>query len=462
MSNQWCQYKTDNFTLFTDLGKAQAVELSHELNKFHAAVGMLLDAPSHAASHIKIVAFADPFQFLREMGQRDFIGFMQPSLYEHTLIFARETRVQRNNEVAFHEYAHYLIRSAVRSPLPRWFEEGLAQYLSTIQIGRDGDVTLGRMPRRQLLAAVKSDNLSWRELINTNAAIDWSEHGLSASYRISWALVHYLVSDLDDETKDIRSLADNAARIETENDFLQLLQSADAIESEEFDQALRNYYSSRRHKPVEFVIDVPESNVGPRRCLPLAEKYLLLGTTIAKSNPDRAKMLLERANAKNAQDPYVLVALARINVTDREQALELARRSYESDPSIADTNIAFGNALVRSCEDASEQTCRDNVKKATKLFEAALNIDPIRVDAVYGLGIVYLMQGRPGDALNYLRVVERRAPWSSLVNYHLGDAYAQLGQVNNARSYLQKAVQWETDEDLRSRALDSLNSIQDP
>ena len=74
------------------------------------------------------------------------------------------------------------------------------------------------------------------------------------------------------------------------------------------------------------------------------------------------------------------------------------------------------------------------------------------MDAAYGLGVVYLHTGRAGDAVNYLRVAWRRAPWAARVNYHLGEAYRLVGDVARARVHLTKALHWAPDAAARDRA----------
>ena len=76
-------------------------------------------------------------------------------------------------------------------------------------------------------------------------------------------------------------------------------------------------------------------------------------------------------------------------------------------------------------------------------YRVALQVDPERVDAAFGLGVSYLHSGQPGDAVNYLRVAFRRAPWAPRVNYYLGEAYRLSGNNRKAEIHLRKTLNWD-------------------
>lgn len=458
-SNRWCELKTDNFTLYTDLANTDAVELSLDLQKFHVAASQMLGATEFPTTHLKIVAFADAHEFLKEMGQREFIGFMQPSLYEHSLIFARETRTQKHNQVPFHEYAHFLLRATIPSALPLWFEEGLAQYLSTMEFDDDSTAILGKIPRRQLLRAVRSNNLDWPSLIGENSSIEWHARDLTHAYRIAWALLHFVIYESEKEMTSTRELIDQVISATDDREQSNVLFRLTQVSEDEFEESLLQHLRNRNLKQIKFKYDQPRLEFSAPRCLSTTEIHILLGTAIAKTNLERARELLARALNQNDSDPFVLMALSAVNAGNTVLAIEYARRAYESDSMLPETNITLANALVNECVDLPRSSCQQNVRSATSLYLNALRLDPLRVDAAYGLGLVYLIQGRPGDALNYLRVVQKRAPWSPRVNFHLGEAYSKIGQIVNAERFLEKSARWETDDAMKIRSIELLTEL---
>ena len=78
------------------------------------------------------------------------------------------------------------------------------------------------------------------------------------------------------------------------------------------------------------------------------------------------------------------------------------------------------------------------------------------------LGVVYVHTGKPGDAINYLLVAHRLAPWAPRINYYLGEAYRLSGKEALARLHLKKTYHWDASEDWRKRARISLSLLSLP
>jgi predicted Zn-dependent protease len=91
------------------------------------------------------------------------------------------------------------------------------------------------------------------------------------------------------------------------------------------------------------------------------------------------------------------------------------------------------------------EECRARWQESVPLLRASLRRDPERQDAIFTLGLAYLYSGRPGDALNYLRIAHQRQPWAAHVNFYLGETYRLVGDVR-AREHLIRARQWSSTE----------------
>jgi len=86
-------------------------------------------------------------------------------------------------------------------------------------------------------------------------------------------------------------------------------------------------------------------------------------------------------------------------------------------------------------------TCRDEWLQAGEWLRLALAKDPDRFDGIFQLGLVELYTGKPGTAINYLRLAHQRVPWSARVNFQLGECYRLLG-YSMARKHLVQARDW--------------------
>ena len=90
------------------------------------------------------------------------------------------------------------------------------------------------------------------------------------------------------------------------------------------------------------------------------------------------------------------------------------------------------------------------------MIREALESEPGNIEAIYSLGVVELYSGRPGTALNYLKIAEEHAPWSPRINFHLGEALRLLGDPAGI-AYLIKARNWSNSDVWRNLAEKSIS-----
>jgi tetratricopeptide (TPR) repeat protein len=105
--------------------------------------------------------------------------------------------------------------------------------------------------------------------------------------------------------------------------------------------------------------------------------------------------------------------------------------------------VLIQRALVAThgCMVQPPASCIEAWRAAVINLRAALAREPQQFDAIYRLGLAHLYLGQPGEALGYLTIALRRAPWSPRVNYFLGEAYRQLGDTR-AGIHLSNASRW--------------------
>ena len=106
-----------------------------------------------------------------------------------------------------------------------------------------------------------------------------------------------------------------------------------------------------------------------------------------------------------------------------------------------------------------DQKIKQRIKNAHNiLIVSHVRPDGDAIGSLLGLGLAQLYTGRPGEALNYIRVAYSRAPWAALANYYLGESYRLIGDTR-ARGYLINARNWATEPVWRLLAEESLRRI---
>ena len=82
-----------------------------------------------------------------------------------------------------------------------------------------------------------------------------------------------------------------------------------------------------------------------------------------------------------------------------------------------------------------------NNKVAEQYLLKAVQCNPTNSAALENLGVLYGMQGRSLDALNYFKQAYKLNPKSKNIMQNIGFAYKNLGMMDSANYYLQKAQQ---------------------
>lgn len=447
----WHEVRTTHFQLLSDLRIDRARELAISLLRFREAAQTLVPRRrSPAPPPLKIVAFRRAGDFQRVFDVRQIAGFMQSGLERHTLAFGPQPRGSVMTQTAFHEYTHYLLRSRQGLNFPIWYEEGFASLLSTMRI-TDEAVVVGDVPMR-LFQELQRPWMRVEDLIGERYELDWARHDLKRLYANAWLFVHMLhlghLAGFPPYAEHIEALLDN---IDAGMSTVQAMEEALGAGPDRLERQVRQY-GRRRALPVR---RLPVPPIAPaafeERRLDETEARQELAMAAVSRNPEYAHELFTRIlkDHPNHVDALVGLSLA-------EEAPLRARDAVASalaiDPRHSGANVRMAEIKVAECRGSTTAECRDVWEESVRYYRLGLRAQPDSVGAAYGLGVVYLHTGQPGDAVNYLRVAYRRAPWAPRINFYLGEAYRLTGDKARARTHLKKAMHWDSNEHRRERA----------
>jgi tetratricopeptide (TPR) repeat protein len=435
----WCVSTTDRFQLISDLDRDAQRQLLELLTRFDPVAEPFLpgDAVARPAP-LKLVVFSRRADFQNLTGKRKFAGFMQPSLETARLLIG-PLRGDLT-ETTLHEYAHYRLRNRLDISLPTWFDEGLASLLGSVDL-TDADAVVGRLPTRRM------ENLVSRELgsgpsagfdaaLTATSVARWSVEKINAFYDWSWLLVHYLyLGQAGDPLEQSRTLTSYLRAGDTAlPDYL-------GFEQRQLVRALERHL--RRPPSLKIPIDQAAPATAAFECMDDLERDHELARAILTQNPSMASRLLRPYAKSHSNDVAFLVTRARIAVAmdELDAATALAEDALEQGPEAPEAMVLNADLAARDCLFTVSEQCYDHWRRARALYRKTVRIDPERNDAVIGLGLAYLYTGRPGEAVNYLKVAYAKAPWAALTNYYLGESYRLIGDTR-AAIYLTNARNW--------------------
>lgn len=332
---RWASVQSKNFLLVGDADSRDMLRIAARLEQFREAFLRLLPANHFDASvPLTVVVFKDDasynqFEPIFHGRPAGVSGFFQSGPDVDYITLSLDRRYARAaDELAFHEYAHLLIRNGYGN-VPLWFNEGLAEYYSTFEVAGGGRrVTLGR----PLGFRVKT--LKERELmpLETLLGVDdespfYKEQAKRAVfYSQSWAFVHYLLGGPRREQLSafLELLAQGA---KTEDAFRQAFQTDFAT----LEQELRAYIHLGKYRPQVITLDRrveadPQARAG---ALTEAEEQFYLGDLLLHTNRlEEAAAHLEKATELDPRLAIARSALAvlRVRQNDFEEAGKLLDR----------------------------------------------------------------------------------------------------------------------------------------
>jgi tetratricopeptide (TPR) repeat protein len=347
--------------------------------------------------------------------------------------------------VAFHEYVHLVLHHSAL-PMPAWFEEGTAEFYSTLEI-EAGQVRVGGAIEPHTSLLKQAPWLTATELATaTKESPFYTERNRAGIfYAQSWALVHML-----NRSPGWRNGIPR---------FLQLLadeRPADEAFREAFgktmDRALAELSSYLPSMTTVVKKIAIEASAVPRvEHLTSADAALeRVDLALTLHRPQIARTLLEKL-PESAESRAGLGSLALV-----EGHVDAARREFERAIALGsrDASMYFDYAML-------EREAHAPAQRVRKLLETATTMNPDFADAHFLLGVEATDDGTLAAAVDHLREAVRVRPRRSDYWHALAYAEWKLGQRENALRSARKAlataeneVQLHSAEALVSMALD--------
>ena len=458
---RWCRTTTEHFDLVTDLSPRRAAALLAGLDRFRTAASALLPGrPLDPPATPRLLVFKRARDFVALFDRPDIVGFMQPSLLQSLLALGPDRQGRHLHTFAYHEYTHFLLRSRAMLNMPAWYEEGLATYLANLHMDENGVVTAGRGPHALLRFLVEQPQTHLEQLLEGRFRLGGRAHDeLSHAYALAWGLVRFLHhAKRPDGSRYAESLGAMLAAID------QGATSADALREigiavEDLPRLMRNYYTSDDTATVfRFAVDAYEMPTQRRECLDDFDTRHVLAAAVARHHPKKAAAFYNYILARQPRHTGALIGRSEVAESPSD-ARRYAQAALAVDPQDAAANVRMAQVGMAACEALSDPECKRELEAAKTFLQRALASARDRADAIYGLGVLYLLSGAPADALAYMRRAHLFAPWSPRINFYLGEAYLLSGDFSRARQHLQKTANWHPEAAWRDRADQALTRI---
>ncbi len=438
----WREIQAPHVVLRTDLGSGAAREAALAAERFRAEIiaAAWPRATLPAGDRIEMTVFSNGLDFEHHFG-RNLAGvffhevppfavmYGTPEKWEHRASLA----TPETTSILRHELVHHLAASVYRRQ-PRWFAEGLAQFLETVRPGEDGKTVVVGAVNLEAIRKYNSfrslrvaDALAWSGKLD--AMPEATVHGL---YGLSWVMVHWLYNAHPAQFDQLQGLL--AKGIDPDKAWKVILPG---LNTPDVDDALNQYVKHGNYS--EFLAPFTQPAT-PMKEAALTEadvhaERARVAMAAARSTSDRpaheeeahrelaAALKLEPANAS--------ALLLQARGAPAAERATLARRITEAHPDDGRGWVALGQALVSTPAAAAEREAA---------FRKAIALRPDDPTPLNDLAWLYAGQGKAAEAAPLISKAIQLAPYDPSMLDTLAAVQAQLGRCSEAVASQARAI----------------------
>jgi hypothetical protein len=446
----WHAAESGRTRIVGDLAPEQLQKLAGELARFDAIFAKLAGWPEGASTAPLTVYLLRNREIALRFGLgRGTLGWALGSLEGSFITVLISSAAHEDRSTLFHEYTHVLLATNQRAPLPRWYNEGLATYFSTVS-ERDGAVIVGAAPATLAARVTHRGALPLDRLFAVSTSgMRWEEVG--DFYATSWALSHYLLSSPSGR-RELSAFVQQIAR-GVPGEEAQRAAFGRSVEKLGDELSVHVSHLSRG-VPIETLIDassIPAPDPPTVVALEPGAVAQALGTLAlelalneGRDDGEReaalARDLLGRALALDAPDaPQIEAALGEARALGGDgpgalAAVNAALSRAPDDPQVC--RYAADVSLLRaesSADDAAASAAA--LARAEEQYRRALALAPASASAWFGLGQTLVRMGRPDDAFAAFESA-RRFGWSRTLDIALARLHLARGDRDQAVALL--------------------------
>jgi len=472
----WRAFESASFRLLSNSDSALGTEILLDLERFRRAFAQL--APGLDSSFpvpTQIVAFRDgesyaPFKSESDSAGVRILGQFLGHRDGNYITLNADPRWSGGLGIVLHEYVHHIINQNLPG-VPRWLNEGFAEYYSTFRVeGRFAVV--GRPVERHLRWWRHNRVVSVSEVIgeSSDAAVH-SVGGAGRYYAVSWGLTHYLLSQphgTDTIASYLEAVASGADRAEA---LLLIL----GVSARELEAELRDYVGAESLPATSLALEaLGEVGITEVESSP-ATTLTVLGELAARLGNERhAEELFYLALSHEPESAEALVGLA--SLRDEQGRIEEAGVLFDDalalGPKSARSYLRYGRHLLQTidserspnaenaAENAAEsaaQSTEDLAREAKISFLTAAALEPSFAEAQVMLAFVHLFEGLEAkEGLSFGERARALLPTRIDVVHTLIRLHLKRGSIGRADELLEGALAVLAEREFQDRVRDEI------
>src|SRR5208337_5117610 len=246
---QWVEVRSPNFSVITDAGDKRGRDVALHFEQMRSVFGKLMTkANVNLPVPLQIVAFRSTKE-MRQMSPifsgkpTELAGLFQGG--DDRSFIMLDMSVENPWSVVFHEYAHQLMNGNLSAQTDPWFEEGFAEYFSSIEVDNK-QASVGKIPEDTYRILQQEGMMRIADLFRVRQySKTYNESGdhRNTFYAESSLVVHYLY-----DNKLVPKLVEYFDAVFNQKKSVEeAMQQTLGMTPEQFDKVLNDYLLSGRY-----------------------------------------------------------------------------------------------------------------------------------------------------------------------------------------------------------------------
>lgn len=456
----WVEVKSPNFSVVTDAGEKRGREVALRFEQMRSVFSALMTkANVNIPIPLQIVAFRNSKE-LRQFAPlfhgkpTELAGLFQGG--EDRSFIMLDMSVENPYSVVFHEYAHQLMNGMLKSQLSPWFEEGFAEFFSTIEVDSK-NARVGKIPE-QTYQIMQQGEMKISDLFRVRQnSQTYNESGdrRTVFYAESSMVVHYIYDNqLIPKIMQYFELVLNK-NVSVEDAFQQSL----GMSTTQFDKVLSNYIRSGQFKYFQLPLPAIASSGYTTVPVSAADSQAILADIHLHSNDYQDKAIAEfqeilKGDSNNAAASRGL-GYAYLRKRDYQQSAECFRRASQADSK--DPRVHYYIAFLLSREGGFNNP--SDLPEITKELETAISLDSKFADAYMLLGFAQVFGGDPTKGLETTQKAIALNPRNAHYQFNLAQMYMNNRKFDEALALLH-SLEKVPDQQIALRASQSIQQAE--
>ncbi len=468
-SAAWVEAKSENFIFAGDVSEKRAKLIISELEEYRTTIFNLFKWGAETELvPVRVYAVEDSKDIEDITGNEWASGIYTSTDEGPVFIISVKGGFRRGSparNTAYHEYTHHLINMYSGTIYPQWYNEGMAEYLSTFDARNSKLIKIGLPNKYRSLALSRKNWLDTALIVNAVRSYPWRNGGANSAvidqfYAQAWLATHYIQSTPEMTEK----LIDYMRLINSEYRPAQAFEKSFGMTTAEFEGVLKNYYKRNKFMTLRVSLDegyAPEA-VSTRK-LSKGERHFHFAEAIRrygrnKDSFERAEGYYQKALAEGGPKAQIAAsrAIVALGLEKEDAAKRFAKDALTLAPNDSRTLHIAGHVGVHTFKDTGLTTSEEQLETARDNLIKAMKADPRNIQAHYDYAMSYFLSSQEPNkqALSSAEETLYYYRGRSFIDHNLPIAQLlmEAGRTDLAKYVFKRATVWSNARSNRSTA----------